>query len=120
VETHLHGLNAQVGWDSMKSNFRPPDTGDASNRWRMVCGGKSYSISGGNGSVVVTFASDADQGDPSFTTAPRVTVTSVQYNYIPAVVVATTTTVEIDVEEPNGGTTNRDVDVHWIAYGKVA
>jgi len=126
VETHLHGLNAQVGWDSMKSNFRPPDTGDSSNRWRMVCAATSYTVVGGGGSKVITFATDADQGDPSFTTAPCVTVTiegvAADIGWIANLGNGTVTTsgFQVDIVEDDGGTHTEAVEIHWIAYGKVA
>jgi len=124
VETHLHGLNAQVGWDSMKSNFRPPDTGDSSNRWRMVCGKETIVIAGGQNSkaATITFASDADQGDPSFSAAPRVvaTIYGASVGYAIVTDIASSSTATITIYELNGGTTGGTVQVHWMAYGKVA
>ena len=120
VQSHIHSLDNTVGRESMKSNFRPPDTGDASNRWRMVCGTSDIDVIGGTGDETVTFATDADQGDPSFTTAPRVTAIGIQHDYILSLASPTTTTVIISAQEANGGTATRTLSIHWIAYGKVA
>lgn len=125
-QTHMHELNGKVGWDSMKSDFRPPDTGDSTSRWRTVSGVITIAGSSGSGSGTITFATDSDQGDPSFTTAPRLVVTAcagsgsgewmADYPYSgPA-----TTNVTIQVNQLNGGTNTGSVKVYWIAYGKVA
>ena len=124
IEAHRHNLNGTVGWDSMKSNFRPPDTGDSSNRWRMVCGTETITYAAGSITVggTITFATDADQGDPSFTTAPRllITIQSVTAGaaVLPLVSSLSTTSagINLDYLETATGT----VIVHWIAYGKVA
>lgn len=117
-QSHAHPLDAQVGRDSMKSNFRPPDTGDSTNKWRMVCGTSSITISAGSGVAVVTFATDADQGDPAFSVAPIV-VAAVGPNLMGGVDGISTTGCVVHAYKASGaggGTTT----AQWIAYGKIA
>jgi hypothetical protein len=126
VQSHVHELEGKLGFDSMAADFRPPDTGDSTNRWRWICGTKAGSVTGGTGNAVVVFATDADQGDPSFTTAPRVTATvttvgggvggTVVYTMNPI----TTTGATFLLKNLDGGTTTGTVNIHWMAYGKIA
>lgn len=126
VESHTHPLDSSVGWDSMKSSFRPPDTGDSTNRWRLVSGADDITISGGsndsNGSVL--FATDATQGNPAFTTMPDITAciytSSEVYGYVVQLTGVTSTSFNYDVFEMNGGTHGGSLSVRWYAYGKVA
>ena len=127
IESHTHPLDGLVGLDSMKSSYRPPDTGDSTNHWRLVSGTKTVTVSYGAGTAQITFATDADQGDPSFTTAPR-TVITVLYaggTFPDAMLVAgsgsvpSTTTAIANVYDAVG-TYSGSAVVHWIAYGKVA
>ena len=126
VQGHVHGLNTMVGWDSMKADFRPVDTGDETNRWRMVSGLKTIAATSGAGSATVTFATDSDQGDPEFTDSPRFVATACggsgvgewmcDYPYSGPL----PTLIGIVVHQLNGGTSSGNVNVFWIAYGKVA
>jgi len=123
AQSHMHELNGKVGWDSMKADFQPPDTGDSSNRWRMVCGEGSVTFAGtAIGTATVTFATDADQGDPSFSVAPRVTavVTNRYYHLYLANDDTTTTTFKMYMATLSGGVATATIDFEWIAYGKVA
>ena len=121
VQSHVHELEGKNGFDSMAADFRPPDTGDSTNRWRMVGGAVSLQFSGGTASALITFATDSDQGDPSFTTAPRITVTMSQT--CDAVVFTdppdtTTCMVRAGHRTDSGYALARPA--HWIAYGKIA
>ena len=126
VQSHMHGLNGKVGFDSMKADFRPPDTGDSTNRWRWICGTKTGSIAGGAGSAIVVFATDADQGDPSFTTAPRTTASvRTRGGGINPILITTmnpvsTTGATFLLYELESGASTGDVIIHWMAYGKIA
>ena len=126
VQAHTHSLDSMVGWISLRSAFRPPDTGDSTNRWRWVCGTATGSVTSGSGTVQITFATDADQGDPAFTTAPRVTaIVSASAGGFDAVVTRfasaiTTTAAYFLLSELNGGTSTGSVTIHWMAYGKIA
>jgi hypothetical protein len=126
AQSHVHELEGKIGFDSLQADFRPPDTGDSTNRWRLVCGVKAGSITNGEGGATVTFATDADQGDPSFTTAPRTTATVTTVGGgVGSVVVRTmnpitTTAVSFGLTELNGATNSGTVNIHWMAYGKIA
>lgn len=121
VQSHSHPLDSTVGWDSMKSSFRPPDTGDSTNRWRLVSGEKTVTISASTqGWVDVTFATDSDQGDPSFIIAPRVTASGDSTNKNISTHNHSTTSVRLNAKYLDGASATGDVDVHWMAYGKVA
>ena len=126
AQSHVHELESKVGFSSLKADFRPPDTGDSTNRWRWVCGVKAGSITNGAGFAVVVFATDADQGDPSFTTAPRVTATvTTVAGGLAGIVIrgmnpVTTTGATFLMTEMANGTSTGSVNIHWMAYGKIA
>ena len=123
LEGHSHSLDSKVGYDSFLASCNPVDGVDSANRWAMVSGEKTFILTSGTATATITFATDSDQGDPSFTTAPRValTVRDLSQN-VNATVVTTpsTTSVLIRATILNGGTTEVSVDVNWMAYGKVA
>lgn len=122
VQSHAHPLDGAVGWDSLKADLAVIDGVDQSNRWAMVCGTKNITTTGGYGTVTITFASDADQGDPSFTTAPRVvaTVFSSSGKYNLRISVASTTATTVQANELDGGSGATTLGCYWMAYGKVA
>lgn len=127
LEGHMHSLDLKVGYDSMIASYRPPDTGDSSDRWRMVCGSKSVTIVDGQNkspNVLVYFDDESDQGDPSFTTAPRVVLTATDaqshYGYCVQTDAVATTGFSFYVFELDGGSHGEALDIHWTAYGKVA
>ena len=120
LQSHTHGLDNKVGWDSMKSDFRPPDTGDSTNRWRVVSGTKTVALTSGSGTATITFATDADQGDPAFTSAPVVLFGCENllpvYGYTSSV---TTTTCALRAHQIDATTITGNVDMYWIAMGQV-
>jgi len=129
VEGHSHSLDTAVGYDSMLASYRPPDTGDSTDRWRLVSGMLPVTISNGSNTSsvqTVTFATDSDQGDPSFTEAPRVTLTvrdpqSYEGFHVQlAALLGDGTLFTFYAFELDGGTQGSTIYVQWMAYGKVA
>ena len=131
VESHTHPLDSNVGFDSMKSSFRPVDTGDSTNRWRLVSGRVSITPTygdAGKGSLAL-FVSGMDQGDPGFSTAAEsvrawATGASADMSYEKFLVTAyavPTAGIQIFIYPVaatfSGG---RTFEIDFIAYGKVA
>jgi len=119
LEGHSHSLDSKVGWDSMLTGYKPPSTGDATNKWRLVCGTETMSVAGGVGSAVVSFATDSDQGNPSFIATPRVNITPDigTHDGMFYIDLVNTTTAAIGYE---GATGTFTAHIFWFAYGKVA
>ena len=125
VESHTHPLDSNVGWDAMKSSFRPVDTGDSSDRWRLVSGTKPVTLASGLGNATITFATDADQGDPSFSGPDSIVVTGNVTDYTGGGGQMTVmfsspsnSTCEVYVDDPENHSGSENVA--WTAYGKVA
>lgn len=119
-EAHTHDLVAE----RVKSIH-------ATKKYALVSGTKTVTLSSGGAEATITFATDADQGDPSFTVRPRFTATASQRtvgtgvgSYAvsisePGTTNPSTTACVIYVESV-GGTEAGDVYVNWLAYGEVA
>ena len=125
VEGHSHSLDGAVGWDSLLASFRPPDTGDSSNRYRILTGFKTGTVlSGGTAQATITFASDADQGSLNFVggDTPRFIASIVSGTVECNATVKSCSTVSavLVVTEINGGASSVGIDIYWMAFGRVA
>lgn len=101
-------------------------TGDGTPNLKMARGVKQFTISTGNftGSATITFATDADDGDPAFSNTPRITYgleyvsgafSSGGYNFWFRNL--TTTTFEMLLSSDTAHAADLTVRVHWQAIG---
>jgi len=125
-DAHRHSLTGLVTDDALAVlRVEQP----SSDRWVLVSGTVSADLADdGEGGYwkygTITFATDADHGDPSFSAAPTVVVSYMMD-------VAPWATYELSVYAKQVATTGFqwivyspdaafDGDVHWMAYGKTS
>lgn len=126
VEGHVHDLTAGCVDDDELANLRWRSV-DASDKWVMVSGTKSVTMTNGAGEAALSFAADAEQGDPSFSATPQIVIVGEypsagisQFTH-PSVInvrAPSPTATTIVATQLDGGSDSGTLTVHWIAVGK--
>lgn len=75
-QAHTHGLVGCVGHDALVGDQRWKHN-DSESDWALVCGSALLVMEGGKAQLSVTFADDAEQGDPMFTAQPTIGIIAV-------------------------------------------
>jgi hypothetical protein len=120
---HTHDLASDCVGDTELDAQRVRSV-HATKKYALVSGRKSFTASGTSDSVTITFATDADQGDPGFTANPRfvayvIAVTGVG-GYAYAYALEPYTTDEIHVSVIWASAESGPAFIDWFAYGEVA
>ena len=88
---------------------------------RMARGGKAFTFVAGTVSVIVTFSTDSDDGNPAFSATPRVTF-GIEHaganTYVPKITARTSTSVTVTITSSSGADVSSGT-LHWIAMGNV-